>query len=176
MKYEKMEKVAECEMFKKGDQVVYPMHGAGYIEGTQRKTVGGQEKEYYDISILCGNIRLLLPVANNGHIQLREVIDEKKAKEVLAYFRSLEIDVNAPWSKRYKENVERLKTGSPECVAEVVKALMLRDKTVGLSTGDRQVMVMAKNILCSELSLALKTSMEHMQDNLQNVVDDELVG
>ena len=164
--------MARCEMFKIGDRVVYPMHGAGFIEGTETKTIGGQQKEYYTISILCGNIRLLLPVSNNGHIQLREVINKSKAREILDYFKTLEIDVSAPWGKRYKENVDRLKSGTPEGVAEVAKALMLRDKTVGLSTGDRQVMVMAKNILCSELSLALDTSMERVQHNLQSVVDE----
>lgn len=157
-------------MFKIGDRVVYPMHGAGFIEDTVLQTIGGQQREYYDIRILGSNIRLKSPV--EGPVRLREVMEKQEGQALLAYFRDLEIDVNAPWGKRYKENMERLKNGVPEEVAEVVKALMLRDKTVGLSTGDRQVMVTAKNILCSELSMALDLEMKDVQQELQAVVDE----
>lgn len=161
-------------MYKVGDRVVYPMHGAGFIEGVVLQTIGGQPKEYYDIRIHGGNIRLKLPVVSIGSISLRAVIGKEEAAEVLDYFDALEIDVNAPWGKRYKENMEQLKTGDPKLVAEVIKALMVRDKTVGLSTGDRQVMVLAKNILCSELSLALGMQISEVQAHLQNVIDKSL--
>ena len=162
-------------MFNIGDRVVYPMHGAGFIEGIVLQTVGGQQKEYYDIRIHGGSIRLKLPVQNVGAIRLREVMDQTKAQQVLEYFKGLEVDLSAPWGKRYKENMDRLKTGVPEEVAEVVKTLMLRDKAVGLSTGDRQVMVLARNILCSELSLALDMEIEDLQKELQNVIE-EMIG
>lgn len=161
-------------MFKVGDRVVYPMHGAGFIEGVVLQTIGGQPKEYYDIRIHGGNIRLKLPVVSMGSICLRAVIGKEDAAEVLEYFDALEIDVKAPWGKRYKENMEQLKTGDPKQVAEVIKALMVRDKTVGLSTGDRQVMVLAKNILCSELSLVLDMQMSEVQAHLQSVIDRSL--
>ncbi len=162
-------------MFNIGDRVVYPMHGAGFIEGIVLQTVGGQQKEYYDIRIHGGHIRLKLPVQNVGVIRLREVMKPAQAQQVMDYFKNLEIDQSTPWGKRYKENMDRLKSGSPEEVAEVVKTLMLRDKAVGLSTGDRQVMVLARNILCSELSLALETEIEVLQKELQGVVD-EIIG
>ena len=162
-------------MFKVGDRVVYPMHGAGFIEGIVLQPIGGQQKEYYDIRIHGGHIRLKLPVQNLGIVQLREVMEGSKAQQVLDYFRNLEIDQSAPWGKRYKENMDRLKSGSPEEVVEVVKTLMLRDKAVGLSTGDRQVMILARNILCSELSLALDREMECLQKELQSIVE-EIIG
>ncbi len=161
-------------MFKVGDRVVYPMHGAGFIEGTVQQTIGGQLKDYYDIRIHGGNIRLKLPVQNVGVIRLREVMSESEAQEVLAYFKELEIDQSVPWGKRYKENVEHLKTGDPKEVVGVVKALMLRDKAVGLSTGDRQVMVLSKNILCSELSLALDQEMDSLLKALQGIIDETI--
>ena len=161
-------------MFNVGDRVVYPMHGAGFIEGIVLQTIGGQPKEYYDICIHGGKIRLKLPVANAGAIGLRSVIEQPQATELLEYFRNLEIDVSMPWGKRYKENMERLKTGDAREVAEVVKTLMLRDRMVGLSTGDRQVMVMAKNIFCSELSLALELEISQLQNNLQEIIDETI--
>jgi len=161
-------------MFKVGDRVVYPMHGAGFIEGIVQQTVGGQLKDYYDIRIHGGNIRLKLPVLNVGVIRLREVMGSAEAREVLEYFKELQIDQNVPWGKRYKENVEHLKTGNPKEVVGVVKALMLRDKVVGLSTGDRQVMVLSKNILCSELSLALEQEISVLFETLQGIIDETI--
>lgn len=157
-------------MYNVGDRVVYPMHGAGFIEGTVTQTIGGQQREYYDIRIHGGNIRLKLPV--DGPVRLRDVMSAADAETLLAYFATVEIDMSAPWGKRYKENMDRLKQGSPQDVAEVVKTLMLRDKNPGLSTGDRQVMVTAKNILCSELSLALELEVKDVQLRLQQVIDE----
>lgn len=162
-------------MFNIGDRVVYPMHGAGFVEEIVQQSVGGQLRDYYDIRIHGGNIRLKLPVQNVGAIRLREIITETEAQKVLLYFRELEVDQTAPWGKRYKENMELLKTGDLQTVASVVKTLMLRDKAVGLSTGDRQVMVLAKNILCSELSLVLEKEISDLLMELQEVVD-EMVG
>ncbi len=154
-------------MFKVGDRVVHPRHGSGYIEGIESKIVGGIQRDYYSVSIRGGNIRLMFPTDNNGTIRLRSVISVEQAQEVLAHFRSIKIDMSLPWGKRYKENSERIKTGDPKAVAEVIKALVLRDKTVGLSTGDRQMMVTARNILLSELSMVLGVEDAVLQSELE---------
>lgn len=158
-------------MFKVGDRIVYPMHGAGSIEGTEIQCVGGVQREYYNIRFLGSNIRLKLPVENVGNIRLRPIMEEKKANEVFAYFKALRINTDVPWGKRYKENVERLKTGVPEETAEVVKTLMLRDKEVGLSIGDRQVMLTAKNIFSAELALALEKNQEEIKSALDEIIE-----
>lgn len=159
-------------MFQIGDRVVYPMHGAGIIEGTEEKTVGGRRIAYYQVQILGGSIRLLLPVENNGNIRLRPVIGPEEAKAVLAYFRELKVDMDLPWGRRHRENTELLKTGEPENEAAVLKSLMLRERAVGLSTGDRQTMVLAKNILSSELALTLGVSVEQIQQELRSAADE----
>lgn len=161
-------------MFKIGDRIVYPMHGAGYIEGTETQCVGGVQRDYYNIQFLGSNVRLKLPVENGGNIQLRPIMDSARATEVLNYFKVLEIDKNAPWGKRYKENVERLKTGIPEETVAVVKALMLRDKEVGLSIGDRQVMLTAKNILSAELAMALEKEQTQIKFEMDAMIEQEV--
>ncbi len=161
-------------MFKIGDRIVHPMHGAGFIEGKEQQSIGGVLREYYNISLLGGKIRLKFPVENSGTVRLRELIDFSRAEAVLNHFESFHIDMDSPWNKRYKENMERLKNGKPEDVAEVVKALMMRDKLVGLSIGDRQVMVMSKNILCSELSLVMNVEIEEVLKTLQNIIEKEV--
>lgn len=159
-------------MFQIGDRVVYPMHGAGIVEGTEEKTVGGRSVTYYRIQIMGGHIQLLLPVENSGNIRLRPMIGPEQARAVLDYFRTLEIDMSVPWGRRHRENTELLKTGEPENEAAVLKALMLRERTVGLSTGDRQTMVLAKNILSSELALTLGVTMEQIQQELRSAADE----
>ncbi len=161
-------------MFKIGDQIVHPMHGAGFIEGVEMQTVGGVQREYYDISLLGGKIRLKFPVENSGIVRLRPLVDAKRVQELMHYFNMLEIDMSGPWSKRYKENIDRIKKGDPEEVVEVIKILMLRDKMVGLSTGDRQMMVMAKNILCSELAMVMGSDIETIFGKLQDAIKNEM--
>ena len=160
-------------MYKIGDRVFYPMHGTGYIENIEMKAVGGQAREYYAVKIVCGNILLMLPV-EGGKICLRDIISAEEAQNVLKHFEDCRVDTETSWGRRYKENMERLKSGLPKDTAEIVKALMIRDKNVGLSTGDRQVMVMAKNILCSELSFALDLEIVALQRELQEIVDTQL--
>lgn len=161
-------------MFKIGDQIVHPMHGAGFVEGIEMQVVGGVQREYYAISLLGGKIRLKFPVENSGTIRLRSLVDAKQAQELMHYFNTLEVDMSGPWSKRYKENIDRVKKGEPEQVIEVIKTLMLRDKMVGLSTGDRQMMVMAKNILCSELAMVMNSDIDTIFGKLQDAIKNEM--
>lgn len=161
-------------MFKIGDQIVHPMHGSGFIEGIEMQTIGGVQREYFNISLLGGKIRLKFPVENSGSVRLRPLVDVKQAKELIDYFNTLEIDMSGPWSKRYKENIDRIKKGDPKEVVEVIKILMLRDKMVGLSTGDRQMMVMAKNILCSELAMVMESDVDTIFGKLQDAIKNEI--
>ena len=156
--------------FKIGDRIVYPMHGAGYVEDIEQQTVGGVLREYYCIRVLGNNIRLKLPVENGGSIRLRSVISKEQAKGILKHFETLDVDMSQPWGKRYKENVDRLKTGDPMEIAEVVKTLMLREKTVGLSIGDRQLLINAKNVFAGELSLALEQDGDALREELAQMI------
>ncbi len=161
-------------MYKIGDRIFYPMHGAGMIENIEPKMIAGQMREYYILKLLCGNISVMVPT-NSLKISLRDIIEKKQAEEVLAYFKNCQINRNAPWGKRYKENLERLKSGDPFEAVEVIKSLMLREKETGLSTGDRQILVLAKNILCSELSIALEREISDLQKHLQEIINDEVM-
>jgi len=161
-------------VYKIGDRIFYPMHGAGMIENIEPKMIAGQMREYYILKLLCGNISVMVPT-NSLKISLRDIIEKKQAEEVLAYFKNCQINRNAPWGKRYKENLERLKSGDPFEAVEVIKSLMLREKETGLSTGDRQILVLAKNILCSELSIALEREISDLQKHLQEIINDEVI-
>lgn len=131
------------------------MHGAGVIEAIESKQIAGKSVDYYKVRIISGNITLMIPVENNSGVQLRPVIEKDLAKQVLDTFGSAEGESDIPWNKRYKHNVDRLKTGDIKKVSEVLYELINREKTHGLSTSDRKMFILTKSIFCSELSFAL---------------------
>lgn len=153
-------------MFSIGQNIVYPMHGAGVVEAIESKVVGGKPSDYYKVRINSGNISLMVPVNNVSGVNMREIIDPARAQQVLECFDSFRTDSEIPWNKRYKSNVDRLKSGNIEDVAGVLADLISREKTHGLSTSDRKMFILARNIFCSEFSVSLNMSCEQIFDKL----------
>lgn len=140
-------------MFKVGDKIVYPTHGAGVIETIEERKVLKEKQDYYIMRMPVGEIVLMIPVKNAEEIGIRSIVDNKTAKKVVATFGAAIGEVNENWNKRYRENMQKIRTGDIYEVLEVVKMLMLRDRTKGLSTGERKMLNNAKHILLSELDL-----------------------
>ncbi len=142
-------------MFSVGDKIVYPMHGAGIIDAIETKEVGGKSVDYYKVKIGGGNIVLMIPVNNTSAVQLRPIISKKQAEDVLNDFGTECEENDVPWNKRYKTNIDKLKTGDIKNVSAVLYELISREKNHGLSTSDRKMFILTKSIFCSELSSAL---------------------
>ena len=141
-------------MFNVGDRIVYPMHGAGVIEGIEQKNLSGVPEDYYIIKLTSGEMKVMIPVCNKDLVGLREVISREEVAKVLEVLRNKGQEMSANWNRRYRTNLEKIKTGSIYDVAEVVSGLTMRDKEKGLSTGERKMLENAKQILLSELALA----------------------
>ncbi len=151
-------------MFRIGDKIVYPMHGAGVIESIEEREILGERKRYYVMKMPVGDMKVMIPINNVGCIGIRDVIDKKDADEV---FRSLENRTNEQstnWNKRYRENMIKIKSGNVFEVADVVKSLILRERNKGLSTGERKMLNSAKQILISELVLAKNMNPMDVED------------
>ncbi len=161
-------------MYTIGDHVVYPMYGAGVIEGIEEKEIMGQKQEYYIMKMPIGNMCVMIPVLNVAALGIRDVIDEAEANRVLEEFKAAQSDDNANWNKRYRENMTRIKSGSAEEVAGVVKSLMVRDRTRGLSTGERKMLSSAKQILISEIVLAKKMEQTSLEEMMDRIVDEQI--
>ncbi len=161
-------------MYAIGDKIVYPMHGTGYIENIETKDIGGKQVDYYAIHILNGNIKLCLPVESKAELQLRSITPKDEALRILTDFENQEIDTAITWNKRYQLNIERLKKGDMQSVAQVVKELMIRDATNGLSTGDRKMLILSRNILVTEMALVLDMQEDKLSEHLLQVVHDKL--
>ncbi len=143
-------------MFSIGDKIVYPMHGAGTVESIEEKEMFGESAEYYIIKMPIGDMKLMVPTESAEEIGVREVSEPSVAPEVLAVLekpRTQEMSENN-WSKRYRSNIDKIKSGDILEVADVVRDLSHRHMERGLSTAEKKMLVSAKEILISELSLA----------------------
>jgi len=144
-------------MFQIGDKVVYPMHGAGVIESIEEKEILGEKRSYYVMRIPLGDMKVMVPIDSVKEIGLREVIDEDGFKRVINILKDHKSPMSANWNRRYRANMEKIKSGNIFEVAEVVRNLMLRDREKGLSSGEKKMLDYARQILISELVLAKGT-------------------
>ena len=140
-------------VFSIGDKVVYPVHGAGIIEGIEVKEILGEEKSYYILRIYLDNMCVMVPVDAAETIGMRSIIAPEEVKEVIEVFRSAEPGLMENWNKRYRANMEKIKSGDICQVAEVVRGLMRRHISGSLSSGERRMLDYARKILVSELML-----------------------
>jgi CarD family transcriptional regulator len=144
----------EERLYKVGDKVVYPHHGAGTVVKKESRKVLGQEREYLTIKILHNDMTVNVPAENAERVGLRKVIDEDMVVRVLDVLNGDGTKMPKNWNRRFKHNRDKMKTGDIFELAEVVRNLSLRDQEKGLSTGEKQMFVKAKKILASELMYA----------------------
>jgi CarD family transcriptional regulator len=141
-------------LYKVGDKVVYPHHGAGTVVKREDRDVLGQKREYLTIQILHNDMTVNVPSENAEKVGLRKVIDEEMVEVVLKALTGGGTQMPKNWNRRFKHNRDKMKTGDVLELAEVVRNLSLRDQEKGLSTGEKQMFVKAKKILASELMYA----------------------
>ncbi len=141
-------------MYKVGDKVVYPHHGAGTVVKKESREVLGEKRDYLTIKILHNDMTVNVPAENAEKVGLRKVIDEQMVSKVLKALTGNGTTMPKNWNRRFKHNRDKMKTGDIFELAEVVRNLSLRDHEKGLSTGEKQMFVKAKKILASELMYA----------------------
>ena len=159
-------------MFKVGDKVVYPHHGAGTIVKKEKRVVLGEKREYLTIKILHNDMTVNVPCENAEAVGLRRVIDEVMVEKVLKALQGSGTVMPKNWNRRFKHNRDKMKTGDIFELAEVVRNLSLRDQDKGLSTGEKQMFVKAKKILVSELMYAKQMDEEETAEWLDGVLAD----
>ena len=140
-------------MFSIGDKIVYPMHGAGIIEQIEEKKILGEIRKYYILNVPCGDMKIMIPVDSSDEIGIRSIISECELAHVMDILQDKSSEMSTNWNRRYRENMEKLKTGDVMEVAEVVRNLMRTDRQKKLSTGEKKMLTNAKQILSSEIIL-----------------------
>lgn len=157
-------------MFNIGDKVVYPMHGAGVIEGIEEKNVLGEKQNYYIIK-MPGDVKVMVPTAKASDVGVRDIIDSNTANKVFKVLETNSTEMSASWNKRYRDNMDKIKSGDIYEVADVVRNLSFKQKEKGLSTGEKKMLLNAKQILVSELTLAENSKKEEIEEMVNSKID-----
>lgn len=160
-------------MFSVGDKVVYPMHGAGIIEAIEEKEILGEKRRYYIMRMPIGEMKVMIPIQNVDDIGLRQVVKEDVIDQVIGLLKHGPTDMSTNWNRRYRANLDKIKSGDIYEIADVVRNLMLREKEKGLSTGERKMLENARQILVSEFVLAKQIHHEDTDSLLENIIFSE---
>ena len=156
-------------MYNVGDKVVYPMHGAGVIDSIEEKEILGEKQSYYIIK-MPGEVKVMVPISTAEQHGIRNIIDKSEAEKVFNVLEQDETEMEKNWNKRYRDNMEKMKSGNIYEIADVVRNLSFKQKEKGLSTGEKKMLHNAKQILVSELVLAEHAS----QDEVEELVDNKI--
>jgi len=157
-------------MFKVGDKVVYPMHGAGSIKEITNRTIENETYSYYTIE-MPGEVKVFVPTAKAEDIGVRKIIDKETAGKVISVLEQDSTEMSMKWNKRYRDNVEKLKTGDAFEVADIVRNLSFKQKEKGLSTTEKKMLNNAKQILVSELVLSEEKEQKEIEELVENKIN-----
>ncbi len=157
-------------MFNVGDKIVYPMHGAGTIDSIEEKDILGEKQSYY-ILRMPGGVKVMIPTAKAEEVGVRNIIDKSSADKVISVLEQNETDMDKNWNKRYRDNMDKMKSGDIYEIADVVRNLSFKQKEKGLSTGEKKMLNNAKQILVSELVLAEHASQEEVEEIVETKIN-----
>jgi len=146
------------------------MHGAGVVDSIVQKKVDGVVRDYYIMKLPKRTMVVMIPTDSCDEIGIRPVVDQAEADSVLAAIPGIQVEMTSNWNRRYRENMERLKSGDLLEVARVVKGLTQRDGKRGLSTGERKMLHTARQILISEIVLSKSQSYETVEQALDTAL------
>jgi CarD family transcriptional regulator len=143
--------------------IAHPLHGAGVIDSIVSREINGCVRQYYVLKMPVGAMDVMIPTESSDMIGVRPIIGSDEAESLMDAIPDIDIEITSNWSRRYRENMERLRSGNLLEVARVIKSLTMRDVERGLSAGDRKMLTSAKQILISELVLSQQTSYEEVE-------------
>ena len=157
-------------MFNIGDKIVYPMHGAGTIDAIEEKNILGEKQNYYIIK-MPGEVKVMVPTDKAEEVGVRNIIGKEEAAKVMSVLGENETEMSQNWNKRYRDNMDKMKSGDIYEVADVVRNLSFKQKEKGLSTGEKKMLNNAKQILVSELVLAEHAPQEEVEQLVENKIN-----
>ncbi len=159
-------------MFKLGDLAVYPAHGVGKIESVESKTIGGKKQDFYILRILENGMKIMITVQNASAVGLRELLCTDEISKVYDILRSREVSVNGgTWNRRYREYMEKIKTGSIYDLAEVLRDLTVLRMDKELSFGERKMLDTARTLLLKELSIVQELSEDEVELGINEILE-----
>lgn len=157
-------------MFDVGDMAVYPAHGVGVIQSIEHRRVGEREQSFYVMRILDNNMVIMIPTATSNNVGLRNIISSDDVEKVFYILKEKDVEIGTQtWNRRYREYMEKIKTGSVFEVAAVLRDLYLLQEDKELSYGERKMMDTAKSLLVKELSIANKMDELQVEKDIEGI-------
>jgi CarD family transcriptional regulator len=157
-------------VFDIGEMAVYPAHGVGVIESIEQRSVGETEQSFYVMKILNNNMVIMIPTATSNNVGLRSIITSNEVDDVFDILQEKDVEIESQtWNRRYREYMEKIKTGSVYEVAAVLRDLYLLQEDKDLSYGERKMMDTAKGLLVKELSIARQTEEDQVEEIIEQI-------
>ncbi|MBO7667846.1 MAG: CarD family transcriptional regulator [Firmicutes bacterium] len=161
-------------MFSVGEKIVYPVHGAGVVESIENREILGEVRSYYVLRITSGDLQVLVPVDTAEKVGMRLVSDAERLRQARDVLSGPASPWEENWNRRYRLNMDKIKSGDICELAEVVRNLTLRDNSKGLSAGEKKMLDNARRILLSEIVLADDITAEEASARLNSLFDTAL--
>ncbi len=158
-------------MFSVGEKIVYPVHGAGVVESIENREILGEVRSYYVLRITSGDLQVLVPVDTAEKVGMRLVSDAERLRQARDVLSGPASPWEENWNRRYRLNMDKIKSGDICELAEVVRNLTLRDNAKGLSAGEKKMLDNARRILLSEIVLADGVTAEEALARLNSLFD-----
>ncbi len=171
--YTRQEKKAVLP-FKVGDMAVYPAHGVGEVTSIEAREISGSKQMFYVLQIVDSGMKIMVPTGNVNAVGLREIISEDEVKAVYDILKEKDIVFdNQTWNRRYREYMDKIKTGSVYEIAEVCRDLSRLRRIKELSFGERKMLDTARGLLIKELALAEDRDEDDVADSLEDIFSDD---
>jgi CarD family transcriptional regulator len=159
--------------FKVGDKAVYPAHGVGEIQSIEKREIAGNTHKFYILKILDTGMTIMVPTGNVRNVGLREVISLSEVDIVYDILRERDISINEQtWNRRYREYMDKIKTGSIYEIAEVLRDLMLMRYEKELSFGERKMLDTARTLIVKELAIAKTWDEEEVAEEIEAIFEE----
>ena len=168
-------------MYQIGDKVVYPVHGAGWVEAIENREVAGRNRSYYVLNLPFNSLRIMVPQEEAEKVGLRDLMPPETADQVLRILEGKQTksemsqtvrELNLEkWNNRFRLQMSRIKNGNVYELAEIVHGLTVRDRLKPLSTGERKIFEQAREILFSELWLISDDAQPETASRIKNILD-----
>jgi CarD family transcriptional regulator len=157
-------------MFKIGDMAVYPAHGVGVIERIENREISGCQEDFYVMRILETKMIIMIPSSNAANVGLRQIIDQDEVSKIFSILkkRDISVDGNQTWNRRYRDYMDKIKSGSVFEVAEVYRDLTTIKQDKELSFGERKMLDTARSLLVKEISLAKNMKEEDVERDIRS--------
>ncbi len=156
--------------FKVGDKAVYPAHGVGEVKSIESKEIMGARQTFYVLQILDSGMKIMVPTTNVNAVGLREVISNQEVDDVYEILKQRDVHIdNQTWNRRYREYMDKIKTGSVYEIAEVLRDLSLLKFKKELSFGERKMLDTAKTLLVKELAICEDREEEEIEDEINEI-------